>query len=266
MAILHARSLPILTWALVLGSFLPLLPIALSEGTVNWSIGQVEDPPADAPACPALSKAHLAKFANNNTVLITVVDQLIMRKFGKSWVENVKAAGIGYWLVAALDPWTSRLLGHWGVKQCFNAPMERLRYKGSGEALETVFPCNLCSVRHAPPCGQEMGSPPANAWLIGWALCVMQTASTSGAVATGRKPLGARCTWWPPCMSSGSTLFSRTRTSHGTRWVASGSVTSDDCNRSLIQPSLHSSGSHAIYFKIFRWPGAWDLCNRCTGD
>ena len=129
----------------------------------RWNLGQVEDPPADAPACPALSKAHLTKFAENNTVLITVVDQRVMGKFGKSWVENVKAAGIGYWLVAALDPWTSRLLGHWGVKQCFNAPMERLRYKGSGEALETVFPCNLCSVRHAwrctPPCGQEMGPP-----------------------------------------------------------------------------------------------------------
>ena len=65
---------------------------------------------------------------------VTVVDQLVMRKFGRSWVENAKAAGIGYWAVAALDPWTSQLLGHWGLKQCFNAPMEKMRnhMRGSG--------------------------------------------------------------------------------------------------------------------------------------
>ena len=103
------------------------------KGAVKWTMGQVEDPPQDAPTCAPLSKAHLSQFASNNTLLITVVDQLIMRKFGKSWVENVKSAGISYWMVAALDPWTSKLLGHWGVKSCFNAPLERLRYKGSGE-------------------------------------------------------------------------------------------------------------------------------------
>ena len=110
---------------------------------VKWTMGQVEDPPADSPTCAPLSKAHLAQFANNNTLLITVVDQLIMRKFGKSWVENVKSAGISYWMVAALDPWTSKLLGHWGVKSCFNAPLERMRYKGSGETP--------CAMRYASP-------------------------------------------------------------------------------------------------------------------
>ena len=116
---------------------LVLLPFACCgdnshSGSTKWTIGEVQDPPADAPVCNSLSKEHLSSFANNKTLLITVVDQLIMRKFGKSWVENVKSAGISYWMVAALDPWTSRLLGHWGVKQCFNAPLDRLRYKGSG--------------------------------------------------------------------------------------------------------------------------------------
>ncbi|GAX75130.1 hypothetical protein CEUSTIGMA_g2574.t1 [Chlamydomonas eustigma] len=39
-------------------------------------------------------------------------------------------------MVAALDPWTSKTLGQWDVHQCFNAPMERLRYKGSGGTYE----------------------------------------------------------------------------------------------------------------------------------
>ena len=94
---------------------------------------RIEDPPPHAPPCSQLTKAHLTQFALNNTLLVTVVDRLVMQTFGKSWVENVKSAGISYWMVAALDPWTSKLLGHWGVKSCFNAPLERLRYKGSGE-------------------------------------------------------------------------------------------------------------------------------------
>ena len=92
----------------------------------------MEDPPPDGPSCAPLSRAHLSRFALNKTLLITVVDRLVMQTFGRSWVENVKSAGISYWMVAALDPWTSKLLGHWGVKSCFNAPLERLRYNGSG--------------------------------------------------------------------------------------------------------------------------------------
>ncbi|GAX75129.1 hypothetical protein CEUSTIGMA_g2573.t1 [Chlamydomonas eustigma] len=102
-----------------------------SNSVTKWTIGQIEDPPDDAPVCLKLSKEHLSKFSEKNTVLVTVVDQIIMRKFGKSWVENVKSAGIKYWLVAALDPWVSKVLGHWGISQCFNAPMDRLRYKGA---------------------------------------------------------------------------------------------------------------------------------------
>jgi hypothetical protein len=57
-----------------------------------------------------------------------------MQKFGASWVRNVQDAGITYWFVAALDPWTSKVLGHRNVTDhCFNAPMDRLKYRGSGE-------------------------------------------------------------------------------------------------------------------------------------
>ena len=93
------------------------------------------DPPANGPTCNGMTKQHLSSFAINNTLMITVVDQLVMQTFGKSWVENVKSAGISYWMVAALDPWTSRLLGHWGVKQCFNAPLDKMRslMRGSGK-------------------------------------------------------------------------------------------------------------------------------------
>jgi hypothetical protein len=110
-----------------------------SNSVTKWTIGQIEDPPPNGPVCPNLLKEHLSKFAEKNTVLVTVVDQIIMRKFGKSWVENVKSAGIKYWLVAALDPWVSRVLSHWSINQCFNAPMERLRYKGAGDLTEVLL-------------------------------------------------------------------------------------------------------------------------------
>jgi hypothetical protein len=68
-----------------------------NESKKKWTLGQIDDPPADAVPCPALSKEHLAKYAVNNVVLVTVVDKLIMQKFGKSWVKNVEQAGIKYW-------------------------------------------------------------------------------------------------------------------------------------------------------------------------
>lgn len=53
----------------------------------HWTIGQIEDPPNDAPHCGPLSKALLDQFAVKNMVLVTVLDQLIMQKFGRSWVR-----------------------------------------------------------------------------------------------------------------------------------------------------------------------------------
>ena len=41
----------------------------------QWTIGTLADPPPDSPACPALSKEHLAEHAVNNLVLVTVVDK-----------------------------------------------------------------------------------------------------------------------------------------------------------------------------------------------
>lgn len=38
--------------------------------------------------------------------------------------------------IAALDPWTSKALGSWGVTQCFNAPMDKLGYKEQGEGVK----------------------------------------------------------------------------------------------------------------------------------
>ncbi len=66
-------------------------------------------------------------------------------------MSNVKAASIGYWFVSALDPWTSKVLGSWGVKQCFNAPRERMRYRGSGAPPVGNRPCPSlpCTVTNA---------------------------------------------------------------------------------------------------------------------
>eukprot|EP00798_Chlamydomonas_sp_ICE-L_P001025 gene1025-12704_t len=85
--------------------------------------------------CPPLTKELLASKAKDNVVLVTVVDQIVMKKFGYSFVENVKRANISYWFVAALDPWTSLHLGSMGEEvrsHCFNAPMDKLNYKGQG--------------------------------------------------------------------------------------------------------------------------------------
>ena len=60
--------------------------------------------------------------------------RLIMQKFGTSWIRNVEDANISYWFVSALDPWTSMVLGHRNATEhCFNAPMDRLNYRGEGE-------------------------------------------------------------------------------------------------------------------------------------
>jgi hypothetical protein len=51
-------------------------------------------------------------------------------------LQNVKAAGITYWYIAALDPWTSKALGALGVTDhCFNAPMDQLGYRGEGALI-----------------------------------------------------------------------------------------------------------------------------------
>ncbi|KAG2491978.1 hypothetical protein HYH03_009709 [Edaphochlamys debaryana] len=82
--------------------------------------------------CGPLTKELVLGVAKNNTVLVTVVDNIVWKCFGPSWVENVQSANITYWLVGALDPETSMALGAMGVTaHCFNAPPERLKYKGT---------------------------------------------------------------------------------------------------------------------------------------
>lgn len=89
--------------------------------------------PANGPHCGPLSKELVQSVAKDSTVLVTVMDQLVWNHFGESWVENVQLANISYWLVAALDPQTSLALAAAGVKQCFNAPSDRLKYQGAAQ-------------------------------------------------------------------------------------------------------------------------------------
>lgn len=82
--------------------------------------------------CGPLTRDLVQGVARENTVLVTVVDKIVWNCFGPSYVENIQASNISYWLIVALDPETSLALGAMGVKQCFNAPQDRLKYKGSG--------------------------------------------------------------------------------------------------------------------------------------
>ncbi|GIM04886.1 hypothetical protein Vretimale_9381 [Volvox reticuliferus] len=86
--------------------------------------------------CGPLTRELLTGIARNNTVLITAIDKLVWKSFGPSYIENIAAANITYWLIAALDPETSLTLGELGVNNCFNAPKERLKYTGTDEMYQ----------------------------------------------------------------------------------------------------------------------------------
>ncbi|GLI60715.1 hypothetical protein VaNZ11_002808 [Volvox africanus] len=81
--------------------------------------------------CGPLTRELVHGAASENTVLVTVIDKIVWKCFGPSYVENIQAANISYWLIAALDPETSVALASMGVQQCFNAPQDRLKYKGT---------------------------------------------------------------------------------------------------------------------------------------
>lgn len=133
-----AKPRNLLSVALAAASLLCVCTLVHAKHGSHWTIGDIGDPPADATPCPHLSKEVLSAHASNNLVLMTVTDKLTMGKFGKSWVENVKEAGISYAFVAALDPWTSKMLGHWKFP-CFNAPMDKLAYQGTGVPLHSMY-------------------------------------------------------------------------------------------------------------------------------
>ncbi|KAG2422476.1 hypothetical protein HXX76_016000 [Chlamydomonas incerta] len=82
--------------------------------------------------CGPLTKELVLGVAKDNTVLVTVIDKIVWGQLGPSYVDNVRAANISYWLIAALDPDTSLGLGAMGAAgHCFNAPADRLVYKGT---------------------------------------------------------------------------------------------------------------------------------------
>lgn len=87
----------------------------------------------NAPACQPMSKELLQSWSKNNFILVTVLDKILVHRFGRSWVQNVQTAGITYYGIGAFDPYTSHALKDMGVEQCFNAPAEQLHYKGQGK-------------------------------------------------------------------------------------------------------------------------------------
>lgn len=77
-------------------------------------------PPAPT-SCPPLSREHLLQYAANNTVMITFTDSVMFSLFGRSWLNNVRAAGITYWVLAVADERTAQLVLREGAWQCFLA-------------------------------------------------------------------------------------------------------------------------------------------------
>eukprot|EP00798_Chlamydomonas_sp_ICE-L_P024129 gene24129-9709_t len=169
-------------------------------------------------ACPPMSKEVFAKHAREGVVLITVVDHIVMKKFGESFVQNIMRTNISYWFVAALDPWTSLRLGSMGPEvntHCFNAPQDKLGYKGSAEGyvwgsnhwrettwnkvhvLAAVYELGFCAVN----------SNSDTTWFNGSGLCATEFGlrefyptlrkATPGAQTTGMRPLGTRSTSLP---------------------------------------------------------------------
>jgi hypothetical protein len=53
--------------------------------------------------------------------MVTVVDILVMKHFAISWMRNVMAAGIDYWMMGTVDDKANRFLTRRGVRRCFKA-------------------------------------------------------------------------------------------------------------------------------------------------
>lgn len=73
--------------------------------------------------CSQLDREFVSRFARNNTVLLTVGDSILVPMFAFSWMRNVMAAGINYWLIGAVDDESQSYLQYKGVKRCFSAPL-----------------------------------------------------------------------------------------------------------------------------------------------
>ncbi|GFR46128.1 hypothetical protein Agub_g7646 [Astrephomene gubernaculifera] len=69
--------------------------------------------------CPHLSREHVAQFARNNTIMLTVADWRIFGTMGINWMKHLAKWGVDYYLVGATDAKTSQFLGHTGKHPCF---------------------------------------------------------------------------------------------------------------------------------------------------
>jgi hypothetical protein len=66
--------------------------------------------------CGPLTVEKLAAAAVNLTVMLMVTDASTAPELLHHWLGNVQAAGIGYYLIAAADDATSRLLVERGLE------------------------------------------------------------------------------------------------------------------------------------------------------
>jgi hypothetical protein len=82
---------------------------------------QQPHPPPAPTSCPPLSREHLQQYAVNGTVMITFTDSVMFGLFGRSWLNNIKAAGITYWVLAVADERTAQMVLREGAWQCFLA-------------------------------------------------------------------------------------------------------------------------------------------------
>ncbi|KXZ42178.1 hypothetical protein GPECTOR_190g297 [Gonium pectorale] len=75
--------------------------------------------PAAGAGCPALTREHVAQFARNNTIMLTVADWRIFGTMGINWMKHLAKWGVDYYLVGATDKNTAQFLGHTGKHPCF---------------------------------------------------------------------------------------------------------------------------------------------------
>lgn len=71
-----------------------------------------------ARTCVDIDKPSLTKFSRQNTLLIGFMDSLAFDQYGQTFIQNVRNAGIEYYVIAALDSATQKLLLEYGEERC----------------------------------------------------------------------------------------------------------------------------------------------------
>lgn len=80
--------------------------------------------------CGPLDHGRLFPLAVRNTLIISSIDLLTWNHYGPSFVSNIKAAGIPYWLVVALDEETAAAMEKIGEgRHCARADTDALGIK-----------------------------------------------------------------------------------------------------------------------------------------